>query len=109
MSAALPMDTRMRLDRISELTGDPVSTLRDAIDRGQLRAWKRGKAWYTSLAEHAYWVSQGEWGGLDQPQGRRVESVPKAGRKADLGASRAPEDGRAARAEAKADRPQKVL
>lgn len=53
---ALPTSAYLRLERVSEITGDPVSTLREAIALGELRGIKRGKSYYTSLEWHGEWI-----------------------------------------------------
>lgn len=51
-----PTDIPIRLSRLSELAGEPLSTLQQAISEGELRAAKKGRSWYVSLDWFRDWI-----------------------------------------------------
>lgn len=52
----IPLDTPVLLSKIADLTGYGVSTLRSALNNGELEGFNRGNAWHTTLEWYTRWV-----------------------------------------------------
>jgi hypothetical protein len=61
MHVALPPELPVRLSVVAQLTGVPISTLKDAIDAGDIpdALWKQNR-WHISLAQYERWIQTGE-------------------------------------------------
>lgn len=74
MRLYLDPDTLARLEILSERTGTPVSTMKEAIADGQMRARKTKGSWYSSQTWHDEWIE----GEATETEGRRLHRDPDA-------------------------------
>ena len=83
----MPTEIPVRLSVIAVLTGVPESTLREAALLGDLRAWRKHRAWHTSLHEFHAWVTSESESRRDRRAAskRKVQSLREDRREEDLG------------------------
>lgn len=62
---APPPDVWLRLSAIETLTGEPQSTMREAIRAKMLKGRLKGSAYYTTLNHYNAWIESSHEGGGD--------------------------------------------
>lgn len=96
----------VRLAYLCEQTGEPVATIRAAVEAGEIVGYKLGRAWRVSVGSYNEWVETGKRGGnVGNPAFRKSATRGQHGRSKGSGTSLPDETGSAAGLPEKAKRP----